>query len=112
MSTRRRRGDAASRIRKKYGRGRRGRSFADIGREFGVSRQLAHAVLSRPAAAAPTPRGRPAPRAGARPFVLRLPAGLHRAVRLTANARGTTVSAVAREAIASHLRGRTRKDAA
>ena len=59
----------AARLREKYAHGRHGKTYAQIARESGVSRQWAQAVLSRKARRLVVKK----PRAGsARPFVFRL----------------------------------------
>ena len=59
----------AARIREQYGHGRQGKTYAQIARESGASRQWAQAVLSQKARLLAVKK----PRAGsARPFVFRL----------------------------------------
>ena len=89
----------AARLREQYAHGRHGKTYAQIARESGVSRQWAQAVLSRPAR-------RPAgwkPRAGsARPFVFRLSTEDELRCRALARAEGKTLSVFLRDILTAY----------
>ena len=89
----------SARLREYYQHGRQGKTYAQIARESGVSRQLAHAVLSRKARRLV---GRK-PRAGsARPFVFRLPAEDELRCRAWARAEGKTLSVFLRDVLTAY----------
>ena len=99
-------------IREHYPHSRRRKTYAQIAREWGVSRQWAQAVLSRPAR-------RPAgwkPRAGsARPFVFRLPSEDERQCRAWARTEGKSLSVFLRDVLTAYcqqLRKRRKEEEA
>ena len=99
-------------IREHYKHGRHGKTYAQIGREVGGSRQLAHAALSRKARRL---AGRK-PRAGsARPFVFRLPSEDELRCRALARSEGKSLSVFLRDALTAYcqqLRKRRKEEEA
>ncbi len=86
-------------IREQYAHGRHGKTYAQIGRESGVSRQWAHTVLSRKAR---RPAGRK-PRAGsARPFVFRLSPEDELQCRAWARTEGKSLSVFLRDILTAY----------
>src|SRR3712207_701725 len=86
-------------IREQYAHGRHGKTYAQIGRESGVSRQWAHTVLSRKAR---RPAGRK-PRAGsARPFVFRLSREDELQCRAWARTEGKSLSVFLRDVLTAY----------
>ena len=86
-------------IREHYQHGRQGKTYAQIARESGISRQLVHAVLSRKAR---RPAGRK-PRVGsARPFVFRLPSEDELRCRALARTEGKTLSVFLRDVLTAY----------
>ena len=81
-------------IREYYKRGRHGKTYAQIGRESGVSRQWAHAILSPKARRL---AGRKPPAGSARPFVLRLSQEDELQCRAWARTEGKTLSGFLRD---------------
>ncbi len=79
----------SARLREHYQHGRQGKTYAQIARESGVSRQLAHAVLSRKARRLAVKKRRAG---SARPFVFRLPAEDELRCRALARAEGKSLS--------------------
>ncbi len=91
-------GSATDRIRARYGRGRSGKTYAAIAAEYGVSRQLVHAALTRP----PLRGARPSPM---HPFVARFPTEQLEACREEARRAGKPMGAWLREVIIEYLDG-------
>jgi hypothetical protein len=90
-------------IRDKYGRGRGrgGKSYNQIAREFGCSRSLVHTVLTRPL----LPRSQLVLRrrtAGMGTLVVRLHGSEVSRLRLEANSRGKTSSALVRDILIAY----------
>ncbi len=86
-------------IREHYKRGRHGKTYAQIARESGVSRQLAHTVLSRKAHRLTVRK----PRAGsARPFVFRLPSEDELQCRALARTEGKSLSVFLRDVLTAY----------
>ena len=89
----------AARIREQYGHGRQGKTYAQIARESGASRQWAQAVLTRKARRL---AGRK-PRAGpARPFVFRLSREDELQCRAWARTEGQTLSVFLRDVLTAY----------
>jgi hypothetical protein len=89
----------AANIREKYGHGRHGKTYAQIGRESGVSRQWAQAVLSRKV----RPLTGRKPHAGpARPFVLRLSREDELQCRAWARIEGKSLSVFLRDLLTAY----------
>ena len=93
----------AARLREKYAHGRHGKTYAQIARESGVSRQWAQAVLSRKARrlAVRKPRAEPA-RPSARPFVFRLSQEDELQCRAWARTEGKTLSGFLRDLLTAY----------
>ena len=89
----------SARIREHYQHGRQGKTYAQIGRESGVTRQLAHAVLSRKARRLAVKKPRPS---SARPFVLRLSQEDELQCRAWARAEGKTLSVFLRDLLRAY----------
>ena len=89
----------AARIREQYGHGRQGKTYAQIAREAGVSRQWVQAVLFRKA----RPLAGRKPRAGPeRPFVLRLSSEDELQCRAWARIEGKTLSVFLRDVLTAY----------
>ncbi len=89
----------SARIREHYQHGRQGKTYAQIGRESGVTRQLAHAVLSRKARRLVVKK----PRAGsARPFLFRLSTEDELQCRAWARAEGKSLSVFLRDILTAY----------
>ena len=99
-------------IREQYGHGRHGKTYAQIGRESGVSRQWAHTVLSRKARRLAVRK----PRAGpARPFVFRLSREDELQCRAWARTEGKSLSGFLRDVLTAYchqLRKRRKEEEA
>ncbi len=89
------------RIRARYGQGRVGQTYATIAKEYGVSRQLVHAALTRPAS---LPRRR---RRAMQPFVARFPAEQLERCRGEARGDGKSLGAWLRAVVVRYLDGGT-----
>jgi hypothetical protein len=90
-------------IRATYGTNRGGKSYGQIAREFGVSRSLVQAVLTKPL----PPRSRRTRRrrtAGMRPVVVRFPGEDLSRLRVLANSHAQPISALLRAILAAHCR--------
>jgi hypothetical protein len=81
----------------------RHKSYSQIAREFGVSRSLVHAVLSRPLPS-PSPHVQRRRQAGMRSLVVRVPREDVIRLRIEANTRSQTISALLREILADYCR--------
>ena len=88
-------------IREHYKRGRHGKTYGQIARESGVSRQLAHAVLSRKARRLAVRKPRACP---ARPFVFRLPSEDEVRCRALARSEGKSLSVFLRDILTAYCR--------
>ena len=89
----------AARIREQYGHGRQGKTYAQIARESGASRQWAQAVLSQKARLLAVKK----PRAGsARPFVFRLSQEDELRCRALARTEGKSLSVFLREILTAY----------
>ncbi len=105
-------------IREKYAHGRHGKTYAQISRESGVSRQWAHTVLSRKARrlAVRKPRAGPArPARPARPFVFRLSREDELQCRAWARTEGKSLSVFLRDVLTAYchqLRKRRKEEEA
>ncbi len=86
-------------IRERYKHGRHGKTYAQIARESGVSRQWAQAVLSQKARRRTVrkPRARPA-----RPFVFRLSSEDELRCRALARTEGKSLSVFLRDIITAY----------
>ena len=89
----------SARIREQYAHGRHGKTYAQIARESGVSRQWAQAVLSRKARRLAVKKRRAG---SARPFVFRLPAEDELRCRAWARAEGKTLSVFLRDILTAY----------
>ena len=102
----------SARLREKYAHGRHGKTYAQIARESGVSRQWAQAVLSRKARRLVVKK----PRAGsARPFLFRLSTEDELQCRALARAEGKSLSVFLRDVLTAYcqqLRQRRKGEAA
>ena len=102
----------SARIREQYAHGRHGKTYAQIGRESGVSRQWAHTVLSRKARRLAVRK----PRAGpARPFVFRLSREDELQCRAWARTEGKSLSVFLRDVLTAYchqLRKRRKEEEA
>ena len=99
-------------IREQYAHGRHGKTYAQIARESGVSRQWAQAVLSRKARRLAVRKPRACP---ARPFVLRLPSEDELRCRALARSQGKSLSVFLRDLLTAYcqqLRQRRKGEAA
>ncbi len=94
------------RIRLRYGQSRAGQTYAAIAREYGVSRQLAHAALTRPHHRyhPHRPRRRDTPR-GMTPFVVRFPEKQAWRCRQEAEREGKVLSVWLRDVLTWYLDG-------
>ncbi len=89
----------SARLREHYKHGRQGKTYAQIARESGVSRQLAHAVLSRKVRRLAVRK----PRAGsARPFVFRLSSEDELRCRALARTEGKSLSGFLRDLLRAY----------
>ena len=105
----------SARIREHYPHGRRGKTYAQIGREVGGSRQLAQAVLSRQARHPAVRKPRAGSACSARPFVFRLSTEDELRCRALARAEGKTLSVFLRDIITAYcqqLRKRRKEEEA
>ena len=91
----------AARIREYYQHGRQGKTYAQIGRESGTSRQWAQAVLSRKARRLAVRKPRACP---ARPFVFRLPSEDEVRCRALARSEGKSLSVFLRDILTAYCR--------
>ncbi len=89
----------SARLRKKYAHGRHGKTYAQIARESGVSRQWAQAVLSRKARRLAVRKRRAEP---ARPFVFRLSQEDELQCRAWARTKGKTLSVFLRDLLTAY----------
>ncbi len=89
----------SARLREHYQHGRHGKTYAQIAREWGVSRQWAQAVLSRKARRLAVRK----PRVGsARPFVFRLPSEDELRCRVLARSEGKSLSVFLRDVLTAY----------
>ena len=86
-------------LREHYQHGRQGKTYAQIAREWGISRQWAHAVLSRQVH---RPAGRKAPAGSARPFVFRLSPEDELQCRAWARTEGKSLSVFLRDLLTAY----------
>ncbi len=86
-------------IRERYAHGRHGKTYAQIGRESGVSRQWAQAVLSRKARRLAVRKRRAEP---ARPFVFRLSQEDELRCRALARTEGKSLSVFLRDILTAY----------
>ena len=96
----------SARIREKYAHGRHGKTYAQIARESGVSRQWAHAVLSRKTHRRSSQKGtlavtKPSARS-ARPFVFRLSSEDELWCRALARSEGKSLSVFLRDLLTAY----------
>ncbi len=89
------------RIRLRYGQSRSGQTYAAIAKEYGVSRQLVHTVLTQSPSLS---RTRPSPM---QPFVARFPVEQLAQCRWEAQRAGMPLGAWLRAVIVSYLDGDT-----
>jgi hypothetical protein len=88
-------------IRATYGTNRGGKTYAQIAREFGVSRSLVHIVLTRPFPPR-APRVQRRWTGGMRSLVVRIPGDDLNHLRIIANTRAQTISSLLREILAAY----------
>ncbi len=89
----------SARIREHYQHDRQGKTYAQIARESGVTRQLAHAVLSRKARPLAGKKSRTCP---ARPFVFRLSSEDELRCRTLARTEGKSLSVFLRDILRAY----------
>jgi hypothetical protein len=93
----------SAQIRARYGTNRRGKSYAHIAREFGVSRSLVHIVLTRPLSPrSPVVRRRRTDGMGS--LVVRVPSEDLNHLRILADTHSQTISALLREILIAYCR--------